>query len=303
MILPLLQVLHATKSEHGMSMHWFYDLAGISRQGYHQALKRQADKQAMCEKITKKVSSYRQSLDARSGSRSLFHNLDIKTLFNVGVNKFELLVSECGLTLQPCRVRIVTTKSSKQSWNYQNRINGLNINAINQVVVGDITYIHFNGLRYYLFCLTDVYSARIVGWCISENMRSSNALAALNQWAKLRSQINLSGCIHHTDGGGQYFSSAYLERLSELKVIVSRANSCLENGYAEQRNGLIKNHLLPLIDPESKKIAKCLNKLIEQYNHRRKQKNLGWLSPVEFEKVQQNVEVPITKTLHNFNKA
>lgn len=135
-----------------------------------------------------------------------------------------------------------------------------------------------------MFCLTDVYSSRIVGHCFSTRMRSEEARIALNQWVALRGEEHIRNCIHHTDGGGQYFSSDNLKLLHELGVRVSAAKNCLQNGYAEQRNGLFKHHLLPTIKAaQPKNIGNEVKRCIEFFNLERMQEGLRWKSPVDYE--------------------
>lgn len=301
-MVPLLQSIKARQGKHCLAMERFFKHVGISRQGFYQAVNRHQDKQLLIREIAALVDRYRQEKDRRAGSRSLYKNLDIKTRFDIGVNKFEQLMSTNGLSLSPLRTRVVTTKSSLQSWNYPNLVNGLTIKDINHVVAGDLTYVYFEGQRYFLFCLTDLYSARIVGHHIGFKMGSEDAKSALEMWVKLRKQKSLRGCIHHTDGGSQYFSGLYLTELQRLGIQVSCAKSCLMNGYAEQRNGLLKHHLIPTIKlGYGKELDKEMKRVMRVYNYERKQKALGWLSPIEFEnKISDMVDKPEI-SLYNFN--
>ncbi|MFN6378550.1 MAG: hypothetical protein ACK4WD_04705, partial [Flavobacteriales bacterium] len=95
--------------------------------------------------MKKDIAEYRSSIDFRAGSRSCFYNLDIKRRYGVGVNKFESLVAEMGMTLPAVKVRVITTKSSALSWGYSNLISGLTITEVNTVMVGDITYLYQYG--------------------------------------------------------------------------------------------------------------------------------------------------------------
>lgn len=285
MIIPLLTRLHDKQREHAMPMERFYKYVGLSRQGYFQAKARQQQQDQMMGCIEKQVKDYRRTKDKRSGSTSLFFNLGIKQDYDLGINKFAHLMRDYGLSLKPLRTRVVTTQSTKQSWNYDNLVKDLTIRGINELVVGDLTYVIYGKDRYFLFLLTDVYSARIVGWEWSTRMRAQNALGALRMWNQLRGSQSIHGCIHHTDGGSQYFSELYLGAMKDLKLQVSVARSCLDNGFAEQRNGLMKHHLLPVLAPDldAPRLNKELYKIIHNYNHERKQKNLGWMSPAEYE--------------------
>lgn len=286
--------LRQGREKHGIAMEGMYRYLGVNRQTVHKGIKSYTEEQEMMEKIGDLIGSYRREKDRRAGSRSLFYNLKVKKGFGIGVTKFEQLMSAHGLTLSPLQVRVITTQSSLQSWNYSNLIEGLEVQNINQLVVGDLTYIAYLKDRYYLFCLTDVYSARIVGHCFSTRMRSIEAQSALDKWSVLRGEKTLKGRIHHTDGGSQYFSRDYMAVLNERGIQISVGQNCLENGYAEQRNGLIKHYLIPTINTTSATyLTKEIDRIIDFYNHERKQESLGWRSPVEFEQyIRTLVEKP-----------
>lgn len=299
-MVPLLLVIKSNQVEHEIPMSAFYENMGISRQGFHKACKAYERTQLMVSQIAEMVSDLREHIDCRAGSRTSFFNLDIKEKFDIGITKFEQLMSKNGLTLKQLRVRIITTKSSMQSWNYSNLADGLILDNINQLVVGDLTYIYLAGKRYYLFCLIDVYSAYIVGFQVGKRMRSIDAEQALRAWIELRMLENILNCIHHTDGGSQYFAARYLSILNDAEVRISCARNCLQNGYAEQRNGFIKHHLLPLINMNNNNPVRAIGKLIKTYNEKRKQQKLGWLSPLEYEKRVATMDRRPVRKLFNF---
>lgn len=300
MMVPLLLAIRNLQSEHGLSMENFYRYVGISRQSFYGSVRRLEEEQRMVDHICKLVEHYRATVDSRAGSRSLFYNLAIKIRFGIGVNKFERLLSSYGLNLKPLRVRVVTTRSSMQSWNYPNLLNGRVINDINQAVVGDLTYLYYRGKRYYLFCLTDLYSSRIVGYHVGLKMRSEDAVKALIMWIRLRGKVK--GAIHHTDGGSQYFSEGYLGICGKEKVEISCARNCLQNGYAEQLNGLIKHHLLPSVQGNKPMaITNVIDRVTNVYNNLRKQERLGWMSPLEFEKNISKATCKLSLKLYKFD--
>ena len=289
----------------GLVMEDLYCYLGITRQGYTQRLKSWQAEVTLMKSVESQVLDYRKHKERRAGSRSLYYNLDIKGQFGLGVTKFEQLMSQYGLTLLPLRVRVVTTKSVCQSWNYDNLLNGLTINGINQVVVGDLTYVYIGRPLFYLFCLTDVYSARLVGLWGSDRMRAEDAKQALDHWIRHRGKGQLKHCIHHTDGGSQYFSERYLRQLNAQDIQISVAQNCLQNGFAEQRNGLIKHHLIPC--RQMQELQAFQQQLLEMdyfYNYQRKQQGLGWRTPVEYEQYIADLEPdkrPV-KTLHDFRQ-
>ena len=56
--------------------------------------------------------------------------------------------------------------------------------------------------------------------------------------------INMECTIHHSDYGSEYRSDMYIRELNRLKMQISMAENCIQNGYAERRNGTIKNDFL-----------------------------------------------------------
>lgn len=269
----------------GITMEQIYRYVGYSRQAYAQAISRLKKEETLMDGISVEVKQYRGVKDAYAGSRSLYYNLGIKRKYKLGVNKFESLMSKYGLTLSRVSTKIVTTRSSPRSWQYLNLVNGLIINNINQVLVGDLTYVLKDSLQYFVFSLFDLYSAMMVGIYGGHRMRAIEAIIPLEQSIDLRGADKIRGCIHHTDGGSQYFSDLYMNKLELMKMVISVANNCLQNGYAEQRNGMIKEHFIPLKRGRNEKeFNKGLQEIKMEYNYHRKQENLGWKSPVEFER-------------------
>lgn len=278
-------------------MEDFYRLVGIRRQGFHKNLRAMLARQDLAANIKNEVVKYR-GKDARAGSLSLFHNLDIKSKYGIGITKFTKLLTSMGLSLQPLRVRIITTQSCARSRQYDNLLNGLIVRCYGEVVVGDLTYVLRNQLRYYVFSLFDICSARMVGIWGSDRMRAEDAAPAMEQWLDLRGEQNVAQSIHHTDGGGQYFSDLYLNRLQPLKVRMSVAQDCLQNGYAEQRNGLLKHHLFSYGYSDLKSFRAELKAVERFYNYQRKQEKLGWRTPVAYEQYLDSISPNQRPSLH-----
>jgi len=275
----------------GISMEQVYRFMGVSRQACAQAINRKKKEETFMGEISMEVNKYRKLQDAYAGSRSLYHNLEIKRTYDLGVNKFENLLSRYGLALGRLRTRIVTTRSSPRSWLFDNLINGLTINNINQVIVGDLTYVFKDSQRYFVFSLFDLYSAMMVGIYGGLRMRATEAIIPLEQCIALRGKEKLKGCIHHTDGGSQYFSDLYLDKTISLEMQTSVAKNCLENGYAEQRNGMIKEHFIPLKRGRNEvEFNKGLQEIKMDFNYNRKQENLDWMSPVKYEQYLSTLE-------------
>lgn len=90
----------------------------------------------------------------------------------------------------------------------------------------------------------DVFSRCIVGWALSESMRTEALpLQALNQTIVCAEET--TSLIHHSDHGSQYVSLVDNERLVEHKIVASTGtvgDSC-DNALAENVNGSYKTSL------------------------------------------------------------
>ncbi len=86
----------------------------------------------------------------------------------------------------------------------------------NQLWVADITYVAtWVGFVYVAFVIY-VFSRCIVGWRVSNSLRSDLALDALEQ--ALHARPHDEELVHHSDRGGQYVSIRYTERLAAAGI-------------------------------------------------------------------------------------
>ena len=81
----------------------------------------------------------------------------------------------------------------------------------NRLWTADITYVHTQEGFVYLSFILDAYSRRVVGWSMSNNLRTEMVVDAL-EMALWRRQP-AAGLIHHTDRGAQYTALSFDKRL------------------------------------------------------------------------------------------
>jgi transposase InsO family protein len=104
---------------------------------------------------------------------------------------------------------------------------------INQAWVGDITYVETMEGWLYLACVMDLASRRIVGWSMSDRMKTELVTEALKSAYGLRRPG--AGTIMHTDRGSQYASEAHRKRIQDYGMIqsMSRKGDCWDNAAME----------------------------------------------------------------------
>jgi transposase InsO family protein/transposase-like protein len=280
--------------DYSFSMAKVYPVADITRQGYNQQLKRDVVQVALKEDLLESVKTMR-SKHPRMGARKLFEALNFAG--TIGINKFERLLSENGLNVPVKRNTFKTTNSNHSNKKYNNLLNGAKLTGINQVWATDITYFITKDNVYYITFILDVFSRRILGFSVNEDMRHEHNLKVLQDSFKLRGEIDYRKLIHHSDKGSQFCSNAYIEALSSENIKISMAGTSLENAYVERLNGILKNdYLYPTYTGNNlKSLRKALKNTVRLYNEERPHVELGNLSPVQFEK--QLESNPITMKL------
>jgi len=92
----------------------------------------------------------------------------------------------------------------------------------------------------------DVFARRIVGWRVSRCMRTDFVPDALEQALYARQPGQADTLVHHGDGGVQYVSIRYTERLAQtgIEPSVSSKGDSYDNALAETINGLYKTELI-----------------------------------------------------------
>jgi putative transposase len=147
-----------------------------------------------------------------------------------------------------------------------------------------------DGTFCYMAMLMDLFSRRIVGWHLDNNMTEQLVLKALRSAIKERRTD--VGLIHHTDRGGQYAGNEYrsLLRRAEIRQSMSRSDNCYDNAFMESGFGTIKNEL-EMTDYQSKAEAKKeMSEYIRYYVHERRHSSLDYRTPAQFEQI-----IPLSK--------
>lgn len=159
----------------------------------------------------------------------------------------------------------------------------------NQVWVGDITYLPVVGGWVYLAVLIDLFSRKVVGWSVRDNMETGLCMEALRKAVATRDGAN--GVLHHTDRGSQYASADYRAALASAGFTqsMSRKGNCWDNAVAESFFGtleqeLVKGGVFADLEATTKAVADYIHCF---YNQERRHSTLGKVSPVAFENEHQ----------------
>jgi transposase InsO family protein len=150
--------------------------------------------------------------------------------------------------------------------------------------VTDITYIDTAEGWLYLAAVVDLYSRKVVGWAMADQINTALVAAALNM-AVIRRHPG-SGWLHHSDQGTQYTSDAYQQALHThaCQVSMSRTANCFDNAVMESFFGTLKTECASAQYATQAQARTAIFEYIEVwYNRQRLHSTLDYLSPEEFE--------------------
>jgi putative transposase len=255
-------------------------LCGISKQAHHKAIKRQMG-QLEKEIVYIRLMEQAREIHPGMGLRVMYDMLQPE---GIGRDAFIATGLREGFRLKAVEKFTRTTYSTKYT-RYRNLLGGKWFTDVNQLWSSDITYFYCLGRFYYLVMVMDVYSRRIIGYSIADNMRAENNLAALAMALNLRGEGNYhNNLIHHSDKGSQYASDIYTDTLQDCGIMISMCDDVYENTHIERANDTIKNQYLGRMDiGNEQELKRKVAEVIRSYNTLRPHKSLSGLSPTDYE--------------------
>jgi len=199
-----------------------------------------------------------------------------------GRDAFFRILHTFGMTQKRAKARH-TTNSNHRFHKYCNLIKGFMPVRANQLWVSDITYIELVDGCCYLHLVTDAYSRKIVGWCLSETLQAAHTLAALEMAIAATGLKDLEGLIHHSDRGVQYCCDAYTDLLKRyhIKISMTEDYKPTDNAIAERVNGIIKTEVIYReVRFKSREEALVrISRFIRFYNEMRPHSSIGMKTP------------------------
>ena len=203
---------------------------------------------------------------------------------SMGVNRFYGLMRRNGMMVPKRRkYSCTTTRRDKSPVPSPNLVRDMAIDAPDQALCSDITYIYTEEGFLFLSLMMDMYVRDIVGWAVRDSLKTEGPLAALAMASRtLRPDARP---VAHSDRGCQYNSRAYIEALGRLgwRSSMTEELHCYENAMAERLNGILKHEYF--LDGHFRTKAearRAIEEAIRVYNTRRLHEKLGFKTPKAF---------------------
>jgi len=161
--------------------------------------------------------------------------------------------------------------------------------GINQVWVGDVTYLRHQKRWWYLAVVMDLYSRKVIGWSLEKYRKKELTIEALQHALVNRRPKNKM--IFHSDRGVEYGAGKYREVLEKhsIQPSMNRPGHCTDNAHMESFFHSIKGEWLrgekyDTVDALRKAVR---DYIVNFYNRKRLHSSLNYCSPNEFER--QNI--------------
>ena len=268
---------------------------GVSVAGYHEhmarrltiALRRHLSDEALLVHIRAVFAAHRGAY----GWPRIWRQLRAEGV-RVGKLRVQQLMQQHGIRARGKRRFRVTTDSRHGLPIAPNLLNrNFTVAAPNRVWAGDMTYIQTEEGWLFLAVVLDLFSRRIVGWSLREDMRSELAVDALRMAWLQRSPDRKTELIFHSDRGSQYASYDFNQVLNECAIqpSMSRKGDCWDNACSETLFASLKVERLHGQRFQTIRQAKdeTLDWLL-WYNRTRLHSTLKYVSPMQFEQQWQD---------------
>ena len=266
------------------------DVFGKSRQSYYERIRNKEYQQIQTKIILELIVQKRQIMPQLGGIKLL--SLIQKDLephgISIGRDKFYELLRMMGLLIKTKRRGNKTTNSYHHFHRYPNLIKELIALRPNQVWVSDITYISIRNHFAYLSLITDLYSRKILGYCLYKTLETKGCINALIM-ALNTVEIQVQSLIHHSDKGIQYCSHEYTGILlkNNIQISMTEQKDAYENAVAERVNGILKGEFgLDQNFYTLSSASKSVDLAIKIYNEERPHLSCNMLTPSQAHRMQ-----------------
>lgn len=258
----------------------------VSRSGFYAWIKRDESKRDTENR--KLVTLIKQSYDISGGvygAPRVYAELRANG-YRYGKNRIANLMRIHGFRGCPRRRKYRFSRKDKAASYAPNIVKRqFNVEHPNALWASDITYIHTREGFLYLAVVMDLYSRKIVGWSMDENMSRHLVIDAMKMALTIRQPGQK--LIHHSDRGAQYASDDYQALLKEngIQCSMNGNGKCFDNAVVESFFGALKRERIRKYRYLTRKEARLdIFDYIECfYNRKRRHGYLGNISPEEFE--------------------
>jgi putative transposase len=281
------QLIDEERAHHAVSL--LCSVLNVTRQGYWSWTKRAASARRQDdERLKQRILQAWNDSDQTYGAPRLHAELRLGDGVRVGKKRVARLMRELQIHgVSRRRGRMRTTIPDKRAAPAPDLVNrDFTAERPDQTWVADITYVPTHEGWLFLAAVMDLYSRKIVGWSMRENLEAPLVVDAISMAIARRKPK--PGLVHHSDRGSQYASLAMGRTLRDSKIMASMGskgdpwdNACAESCISTIKNELVKRRTFVTRDQARLALFGYIESF---YNPLRRHSSLGMLSPDEHER-------------------
>ena len=261
---------------------------GVSRSGFYCWKKRKKSlRQQERDRLIPKVKEIHKQVRGSYGARRISEELEAQGE-QCGRSKAKTLMRLAQVTAKQKKKFKVTTDSKHSMAVSPNLLNReFAVAEPDRVYCSDITYIWTKEGWLYLAVVIDLFSRSVVGWSLGRRITKQLVINALRMSVWRRRPAK--GLVFHSDRGSQYCSTGFHKELKKHGMLssMSRKGDCWDNSVAESFFATLKiERVFKSVYRTREEARRDIIDYIEMfYNSKRRHSYLGYLSPMDFEKM------------------
>jgi putative transposase len=261
----------------------------VSKSGYYHWLNRKlSTRQVDEQQALKLIKEIHQASKSRYGSPKITYELKKKGV-SISRPRVARIMRKARIrSIVHKRFRICTTDSNHTYPVAKNLLNrDFTPQNIGKAWVSDLTYIKTTNGWLYLTVIVDLADRKVVGWSLSQTMKTSDTVIPAWKMA-IKNRPITTQMIFHSDRGVQYACHEFSSLLKAYPLVIqsmSRKANCWDNAVAESFFRTLKIELIHQMEVKSVEVTKIeIFEFIEiWYNRKRIHASLGYLTPIEYE--------------------
>ena len=239
------QLIDRERAHHAVSL--LCSVLNVTRQGFWAWKRRPASRRRVeDERLKQRILEAWNESDRTYGASRLHAELRLGEGIPVGKKRVARLMRELeiqGVSRRRGRLR-TTTPDPKAPPAPDLVRRDFTATRPDQTWVADITYVPTHEGWLFLAAVVDLYSRKIVGWSMREDLETPLVVDAISMAIARRKPK--PGLVHHSDRGSQYTSIAMGRTLRDSKIMASMGpkGDPWDNASAESCISTIKNELV-----------------------------------------------------------
>ena len=281
------QLIDQERAHHAVSR--LCSVLNVTRQGYWAWKQRPVSRRRReDERLKPRILEAWDASDQTYGAPRLHAELRLGAGVAVAKKRVARLMRELEIQgVSRRRGRVRTTIPDKRATPAPDLVNrDFSVERPDQTWVADITYLPTHEGWLFLAAVMDLYSRKIVGWSMREDLEAPLVVDAISMAIARRKPK--PGLVHHSDRGSQYTSIAMGRTLRDSKITDSMGskgdpwdNACAESCISTLKNELVKRRTFATRDQARLALFRYIESF---YNPLRRHSSLQMHSPDEYER-------------------